>query len=85
MSAVNSLCSTHFIMEYNERKNKWNYKSSYINHLVFIKPSVYNYKYFGLKPDIYNEILYPYTNGIGTYSSPINLNNFSIIVIKVIG
>ena len=38
-----------------------------------------------MKPDVYNEILYPYTNGIGTYSGLINLNNFSLIVIKVIG
>ncbi len=43
--------------------------TSYLLLLVFIKPSVYDCKYFGLKPDVYNEILYLYTNGIGTYSS----------------
>ena len=51
---------------------------------MYIKPSIYNYKYFGLKPDIYNEILFP-INGIGTYSNIINMNNFSLIVIKVLG
>ena len=63
--AINNLCSDYFIIEYNEKKNKWNYKAIDINNQVFIKPSLYHYKYFGLKPDVYNEILYPYTNGIG--------------------
>ena len=83
--AINSLCSDHFIIEYNEKKNKWNYKATDINNIVYIKPSIYNYKYFGLRPDEFNEISYPYTNGIGTYSNIINMNNFSLIVIKVIG
>ena len=84
MTAINILCANHFTIEYNEKKNKWNYKASYINNQVYIKPSIYNYKYFGLKPDIYNEILFP-INGIGTYSNIINMNNFSLIVIKVLG
>lgn len=82
--AINNLCSVHFTLEYNEKKNKWNYKATDINNLVYIKPSIYNYKYFGLKPDIYNEILTP-INGIGTYSDIINMNNFSLIIIKVLG
>jgi hypothetical protein len=82
--AINNLCYNYFIIEYNEKKNKWNYKATYINNIVSIKPSIYNYKYFGLKPDIYNVILYPF-NGIGSYSNIINMNNFSLIVIKVLG
>ncbi len=82
--AINNLCSIYFTIEYNEKKNKWNYKATDINNTISIKPSIYNYKYFGLKPDIYNIILYPY-NGIGTYSDIINMNNFSLIIIKVLG
>ena len=82
--AVNNLCSTHFTITYNKNKNKWNYKATDINNLVYIKPSIYNYKYFGMKPDVFNDILYP-INDIGTYSSLINMNNFGLIIIKVIG
>ena len=82
--AVNNLCSTHFTITYNKNKNKWNYKATDINNLVYIKPSIFNYKYFGMKPDVFNEILYPF-NDIGTYSSLINMNNFGLIIIKVIG
>jgi len=82
--AINNLCSAYFTIEYNEKKNKWNYKATDINNIINIKPSIYNYKYFGLNPDIYNQISYPY-NGIGTYSNIINMNNFSLIIIKVLG
>lgn len=82
--AVNNLCSNYFIIEYNEKKNKWNYKAIDINNIISIKPTIYNYKYFGLNPDTYNVISYPY-NGIGTYSNIINMNNFSLIIIKVLG
>lgn len=81
---VNSLCSQYFTMVYNKNKNVWNYKITTINNDVFIKPNQFNYKYFGLNPDIFNEILYP-INDIGKYSALINMNSFSLIVIKVIG
>lgn len=79
-TVISNLCSQHFSIEYNEKKNKWHYKAIDINNQIYIKPSIYNYKYFGLKPDVFNEIIY-----LGTYSSLINLNNFSLIIIKVIG
>lgn len=82
---VNNLCSQYFTITYNKNKNIWNYKAVDINNQVFIKPNQYNYKYFGLKPDIYNEILYPYSNDIGSLSGLINMNNFSLIIINVIG
>jgi len=85
MSSVNSLCSNFFTMSYNEKKNKWNYTSNQpINITVYLIPNIYNCKYFGLTPNINNEIL-PAINGIGTYSNIINMNNFSLIVIKLIG
>lgn len=83
--AINNLCSAYFTITYNINKNKWNYKAVDINYTISIKPTIYNYKYFGLKADIYTVISYPYFNGIGTYSSLINLNNFSLIIIKVLG
>lgn len=72
-------------MTYNEKKNKWNYTSKQpINISVFLMPNIYNYKYFGLPANTFSEILYP-INNIGTYSDLINMNNFSLIVIKLIG
>lgn len=82
---VNNLCSQYFTITYNKNKNVWNYKANDVNNQVFIKPNQYNYKYFGLKPDIFNEILYPYSNDIGTLSNLINMNNFGLIVIRVLG
>jgi len=85
MTAVNSLCSSFFTMEYNEKKNKWNYKKNVdITNAIYLIPNKYNYTYFGLKPDFDNEILTP-INDIGTYSNIINMNNFSLIIIKIIG
>jgi hypothetical protein len=81
---VNGLCSQYFTMTYNKNKNVWNYKASVINTEVFIQPNQYNYKYFGLKPDIFSVIQYT-SNYIGTYSNIINMNNFSLIIIKIIG
>jgi hypothetical protein len=82
---VNSLCSSFFTMEYNEKKNKWNYKKNVdITNAIYLIPNKYNYTYFGLKPDFDNEILTP-INDIGTYSNIINMNNFSLIIIKIIG
>jgi hypothetical protein len=78
---VNGLCSQYFTMTYNKNKNVWSYKASVLNTEVFIKPNKYNYKYFGLTPDIFSVFQY----GAGTYSGLINMNSFSLIVIKVIG
>jgi hypothetical protein len=82
---VNNLCSNYFSMTYNKNKNVWNYKAKDINYLTFIMPNAYNANYFGLKPFIYNEISYPYSNDIGTYSGLVNMNNFGLIVIRVLG
>lgn len=85
MNSVNNICSSFFTINYNERKNKWNYTSNQgLGYLVYIKPNIYNYKYFGLPADTFTQIL-PATNGIGTYSSIVNMNNFSLIIIKIIG
>ena len=80
--AVNNICSNYFTITYNKNKNTWIYNIINNNYNEFlIKPSIYNYKYFGLKPDEYNSI-YNFSN---YYSNQINLNNFGLIVIKVIG
>lgn len=85
MNAVNQLCSLYMTMTYNDKKNKWNFiNNQVIGISVYLIPNIYNAKYFGLTPDINNEILTS-INGIGTYSNIINLNNFSLIIIKVIG
>ena len=84
---VNNLCSNYFTITYNTNKNKWIYKvvNNNYNELL-IRPSIYNYKYFGLKPDEYNFIYFPDIYGNGTYSGGlVNMNNFSLIIIKVIG
>lgn len=73
---------------YDKKKNKWNYIKTMTPqetpYTFFIMPTIYNYKYFGLKPDIFTEIPLA-TNDIGLYSNMINMNNFSLIIIKVIG
>lgn len=85
MDIINSLCSDYINMKYNEKKNKWNYTSTLpLSITVYLMPNIYNYKYFGLSANKYTEILTP-INEIGTYSDLINMNNFSLIVIKLIG
>lgn len=82
MTEINNLCSSYFVMTYDEKKNKYKYTSNQsATKIIYIKPSIYNYKYFGLTPDIFTTI----PNGSILYSNIINLNNFSLIVIKVIG
>jgi hypothetical protein len=69
-------------MTYDEKKNKYKYTSNQsATQIIYIKPSIYNYKYFGLTQDTFTII----PNGSTLYSNIINLNNFSLIVIKVIG
>jgi len=85
MNSINNICNAYFTMNYNERKNKWNYYSNQtVGYTVYIKPTIYNYKYFGFPADVFTQIM-PATNGIGTYSSIVNMNNFSLIIIKIIG
>lgn len=81
---VNNICSDYFTMTYNKNKNIWKYTSNQvINNQVFIMTNSYNSSYFGITPFIYKEILLE--NVGGTYSSLINMNNFSLIVIRVLG
>jgi len=85
IKTINNLCSSFFTMEYNEKKNKWNYKkNSDITNSIYLIPNKYNSSYFGLKANYDNEILAS-VNNIGTYSNIINMNNFSLIIIKIIG
>lgn len=40
------------------KKNKWNYYSNQsIGYTVYIKPTIYNYKYFGFPPYVFTEII----------------------------
>lgn len=81
---VNNLCSTYFTMIYNKNKNKWIYTSNQsINNQVFIMINAYNSSYFGLTPFIFHEILLQEQGG--TLSGLINMNNFGLIVIRVLG
>ena len=79
---INTICSSYINIQYDTKKNKWKYISKQvINNEVYIMPSIYNYRYFGLKENVWTEILY--TDGL--LSDQINMNNFSLIVMKVIG
>ena len=81
---VNTLCASYLTMTYDKNKNKWKYTSNQpINIEVYILVNNFNSSYFGLSPFIYHEI-YAAEEG-GRMSNLINMNNFSIIVIKVLG
>lgn len=82
---VNSLCSAYFTMTYNKNKNVWNYKATDINNETYIMCNAYNSSYFGITPFVFKQILYPYSNDTGTLSGLINMNNFGLIVIRVLG
>jgi hypothetical protein len=65
-----------------QKKNKWLYTSNQVNNNeVYIMPTTNNYKYFGLTANVWNEVFY----AGGLLSNQINLNNFGLIVIKVMG
>jgi hypothetical protein len=82
---INQLASEYINLTFNEKKNKYRYTSTQpINNDVFIKPTKYNSKYFGFPPDVYTEILTEEVQN-DKYSNIINMNNFSLIVVKVIG
>jgi hypothetical protein len=78
---INELCSANLEMNYNAKKNKWQYTNKIPTVELFIMPTKYNYKYFGCPSDIWTEI--PIIDGL--LSNQINMNNFSLIVIKVFG
>jgi hypothetical protein len=80
---INYLCEPFFTIKYDTKKNKWNYTrnpNANIHDDIFIIPTEYNYKYFGLNPDVSTKIIVD-----GILSNQINLNNFGLIVIKVLG
>ena len=72
-------------MSYDNKKNCYSYIQNPLltDYIVFLEPSKNNAKYFGLYPEISNFI-----NGTELtpiYGMIINLNYFSLIVIKIIG
>lgn len=86
MNEINKIAGTYINITYNEKKNRYIYKSLLsINDLLYLKPTKYNYKYFGLVADEYTAILTGDVAVDNRYSDIINMNNWSIIVIKVIG
>ena len=79
---INTICASHINIQYDTKKNKWLYISKAdINSDVWIMPTAYNSKYFGLTENSWNLISY----AGGEYSKQINMNNFSLIVIKILG
>ncbi len=55
-----------------------------INATINLIANQYNSSYFGILPNTNTEInvITAYSNGIGTLSNIINMNDFSLIVIK---
>ena len=79
---INSICSQYIQITYNHHKNKWVYISKQtINNEVSIMPTTFNSKYFGFPADVWT--ILPTVGNL--LSNQINLNNFGLIVIKVIG
>jgi len=79
---INTTCSQYLEMNYNHYKNKWVYISKQtINNEVSIMPTTFNSKYFGFPADVWT--ILPTVGNL--LSNQINLNNFGLIVIKVIG
>jgi hypothetical protein len=81
---INYLCEPFFTIKYDTKKNKWYYKRNpnvNIHDSIYIIPNEYNYKYFGLNA---NEEAIIFSDD-DLLSNQINLNNFGLIVIKVMG
>ncbi len=79
---INTTCSQYLEINYNHYKNKWVYISKQtINNEVSIMPTTFNSKYFGFSADVWTVL--PTVGNL--LSNQINLNNFGLIVIKVIG
>ncbi len=54
---INTICSSYINIQYDTKKNKWLYISKQvINNEVYIMPTTYNSKYFGLTENIWNLI-----------------------------
>ena len=81
MEAINRLCSDYFTVSYNDKQNTFTYTQNptIVGKTIYIICNKYNYKYFGLIPNIYNSLFNPLVSSI------INMNYFSLIVIKVQG
>ena len=79
--AVNSKCSNYFSMTYDAKKNCFLYTQNplIVAESIYIQPNQYNNKYFGLPANLYTNIVFPVNSSI------INMNYFSIVVIKIIG
>jgi hypothetical protein len=79
--AVNNKCSNYFTMIYDAKKNCFLYTQNplIIGESIFIQPNIYNNKYFGFSADTYTNIATPINSSI------INMNYFSIVIIKIIG
>ena len=81
---INEEFNTYASITYDTKKNKWNYIKTMLPedtpYTFFIMPTIYNSKYFALPKNEWTEITM--TNLL---SNQINLNNFGLIVIKVIG
>ena len=79
---INTTCIQYLEIKYDHHKNKWLYTSKQsINNEVSIMPTTFNSKYFGFPADVWT--LLPNVGGL--LSNQINLNNFGLIVIKVLG
>jgi hypothetical protein len=81
---INYLCEQYFSIKYDSKKNKWYYKRNpniSFGDSIYIIPNEYNYKYFGLNA---NEEAIIFSDD-DLLSNQINLNNFGLIVIKVMG
>ena len=81
LDAITTLCSGYLTMSYNSKQNTFIYNQNInlVNTTVYIICNNYNYKYFGLSPSIRNSVYNVITSSI------INMNNFSIIAIKILG
>ena len=81
---INEEFNTYESITYDTKKNKWNYIKTMLPedtpYTFFIMPTIYNSKYFGLPENEWTELTM--TNLL---SKQINLNNFGLIVIKVMG
>ena len=81
MDAINNSCSGALSMTYNEKQNTFTYTQNpaLVGKTVYIVCNNYNYKYFGLPPNVKNSIF----NFV--VSSIINMNYFSLLIIKLFG
>ena len=81
MDAINNLASNYFTMSYNVKQNTFTYTQNpaLVDKTVYIICNQYNHKYFGLPMNTRNSLFNPLVSSI------INMNYFSLIVIKLFG